>query len=123
MRKLDNQGWGFVMFLGFLAIFLFAILMIVYMVNDLSDNFNSNSHGNVVSDEIKMYKKYENIVKKAAMSSANGKYNINIDDLNISDTIKKQCDGYALKDSSGTSYNAYIKCGSYESTGYNSSYE
>lgn len=119
MFNLNNRGWGFVMFLGFMLMFMFAILMIVYMANEISGNFNSNKPGNVVSDDFKMYKKYENIVKKAATSMGNGRYNINIDDLDISDSIKKQCDGYALFDSNTNSYVPYLKCGNYESDGYN----
>ncbi|MBO5376304.1 MAG: hypothetical protein J6A52_05570 [Bacilli bacterium] len=118
MFNLNNRGWGFVMFLAFLCILLFAILMIVYMANEFSDSFSSRKESTLVSEDYKNYKKYENIVKKAANSSANGKYNINIDDLDISDIIKKQCDGYVLYNSNTNSYVPYLKCGNYMSAGY-----
>ena len=88
------------------------------MANEFSDKFNSNKQENVISDDFKIYKKYENIVKKAAVSSANGRYKINIDELDISDSIKKQCDGYVLFNSNINSYVPYLKCGNYESDGY-----
>lgn len=125
MKKLDNHGWGFIMFLSFLFIFMIALLMVVYVVNELELGFSSDRPKDVTYSQYENYKSYEKKIKSAALvyAKTNGYVDyINIGVLKIDNKIKSACDGYALLDSSGNSYTAYIKCGNYESSGYSSNY-
>lgn len=125
MKKLDNKGWGFFMFLAFIIVFMLALLMIVYMVNEFEGGLSSKRGKDVTYSQYERYKNYEKKVKKAAESYAkiNGYFDIiNIGDLEIGNSIKSECHGYAQLDSTGKSYIPYLKCGNYESEGFSPSF-
>lgn len=126
MFKLNDCGWGFVSFLAYLFLFFLALLMILYTVNDLEDGLSSEKRGNVSYSEYEVYNRYEETIEESAMNYKN-KNNffefINILDLDVSETIKTKCSGYVRYDYDSECYNAYIKCGSYETSGYNAQYE
>ncbi len=51
--KLNNKGWGIVVFLLFLLMFFAFLLLIAIMVNKLNDEFNQNLQGSIVEiDEL-----------------------------------------------------------------------
>ena len=48
MKKLDNKGWGFGIFIFFIIVFLIVLLVIALMVNDFEDGI-SNKKSNDIS--------------------------------------------------------------------------
>jgi len=121
MKKLNNHGWGFVMFIFFLGILAIALLMVVSMVNDFGAGFSSSRGKNVTYGQYQRYKRYEREVASAAYSYSATHGNsddINISLLNIDNDIKSECSGYASYDESSNGYVAYLRCGNYKSEGY-----
>lgn len=118
MKKLDNGGWGFIMFIIFIFLFLLAILTVAYTVNDFERGLSDSKSDSLVS-KYETYRKYENIIERTA-----NKYSqefpecININDLNINTAIKNECTGYASINIDKESYSAYLKCGNYETVGF-----
>lgn len=121
MNKLDNRGWGFVMFIFFLGILAIALLMVVSMVNDFGAGFSSRRGKDVTYGQYQRYKRYEREVVSAAYSYSATHGNIdsiNISLLNIDNDIKSECVGYVQYESVSNGYVAYLRCGNYRSEGY-----
>lgn len=116
---LNNKGWGFVTFLFFIGLFLLALLMIIFTVNDMGDDYSS--YGKNKSSNYDIFKDYEKSIVNAAnlYIKENGFFEyIALDSLDVSDSIKSRCEGYASYDSSLSEYVGYINCDEYVSDGY-----
>ena len=121
MIKLDNRGWGYVMFLFFLGVLVVALFMVVYMVNDFEKGISRKKEKTIYYSQYQRYRRFEREVSSSAMiySQKHGIYNqINILNLDIEDDIKKECIGYASYDNKDSIYVAYLKCDSYQTEGY-----
>lgn len=120
MNKLDNKGWGFTMFIVFLCILLSAILMVVYVVNNFETGLSPRRGDNLTYSQYETYRRYEKVVSKAASNYAKNEMleYINIEDLELSDTIKYECIGYVLLNDDSDAYTSYLRCGNYESSGF-----
>lgn len=57
--RLNNKGWGFVTFLFFIGLFLLALLMIIFTVNDMEDDYSSYKKNN--SSDYDTFKGYEKV--------------------------------------------------------------
>lgn len=120
MKKLDNKGWGFTMFIVFLCILLLAILMVVYVVNNFETGLSSKRGDNLTYSQYETYRRYEKVVSKEASNYAKNtvlEY-INIQDLELSDIIKSECIGYAILNDDSDTYTSYLRCGNYETSGF-----
>ena len=122
MRKLNNNGWGFVMFLFFLGVLGVALFMVVYMVNEFESGFSSNERQNVTYSQYQRYVRYEREVANAAanyakVSDISSNY-INISELEIDNDIRSECVGYVFFDEKTMTYIPYLKCGNYQTEGY-----
>lgn len=131
MKNIDNKGWGLAIFVAYIGIFFGAILLVSY----IADKNNLGADGNIqmTSDKtlIQQYKEYEREVKSIAESYQKEKYPeiknedsiyININKLDIRDTILHRCTGYVIISNKNGIYSTepYIKCGSYRTSGYSS---
>lgn len=121
MKKLDNRGWGLGMFIGFIVIFIIAILIVAYLVNNVEKGLSPKRGENLSYSEYEHYHKFEKVVSSAASDYAlkNTRFDyINIEDLEISDEIKDKCLGYVLYNYSDNEYDAYLRCENYETEGF-----
>ncbi len=132
MMKLNNRGWGLGMFLAFIFIFFLAIIMIIVVSRQYEFGLVENTNNEVNPNEKVKYVNYEKSVKDASAIYAAKKYSdmsdgetfyVSINNLNVSSAIKNNCDGYSkiTKSEGVISHSAYIRCGSYITSGYNSS--
>lgn len=111
------------MFILFMAIFFVSIITVIYMINNFNEGLSPRRSEGVSYSQYETYKRYEKIIKKNVDNSSYAEDKIkviNIDNLDISNAIKTQCQGYALYDFS--SYNIYLKCGNYKTSGFMSKY-
>lgn len=138
MFKLNNKGWGIGIMFLFIGIFFFAILIIAVISTKygLTDKTKSNIHNNnqtIIETTNDKYLEYEQIIGRSAADYVNRNYSevnnqdimyININQLNIDQEIKQNCNGYVkVGKSNGTNYyNPYIKCNNYQTDGYNEEY-
>lgn len=141
--KLNNNGWGLRVAILFIMLFIFCLLFSVTMIkkwglesNDMIIDNKSNStekKTDEVSDEY--YVDLETSVYEAIQQYINdnpkvieNKTNevVNIKKLisfgylqSLTDENNKQCSGYVeITNDTAVTYNAYIKCNKYSTSGY-----
>lgn len=130
MFKLNNRGWGLGMFLAFIGIFFLAIVMIIVVSRQYDLGLVENVDNSVTPNDKVKYVNYEKAVKEASAvysskiltNIQNGDiFYVDINNLDVSDTIKSTCDGYSkiVKKDGTILHYAYIKCGNYSTSGYN----
>ena len=130
MYKLNNRGWGLGVFLVYMFVFILAIFIITVLIN--KNGLGSNSENIMTTEEERTleYEKYEQIVRDSAIDyreenypyiSDEEEFKINITLLDIPNEITRKCEGYVIieKNSEGYNYSPYLKCGSYNTPGYN----
>ena len=128
MKKLDNKGWGLVVFLIFIFIFFFTILLISFLANKngIGPQDTNNNYNNI---DTKDYTQFETKVKISAMKYQEMNYPniengdifyINISKLELSDEIKNSCTGYVKlgKVNGNYIYEPYLSCDNYTTSGY-----
>ena len=129
MLGLNNKGWGLGVFLVFIGVFFVAIILVTYVANKNGMGSGTNYYFENNNTLLKKYKEYETIIKERAIVYQEQNYSfiddgdifyVNINKLDVSDTIKSDCDGYAKigKENGIYIYEPYLKCGNYTSNGY-----
>jgi ArsR family metal-binding transcriptional regulator len=113
MDRLDNKGWGiFDMFL-MSGIILIAVLVVVISMNEIT-NFDDTKvvSNNEYSLETELKQAAKNYYNKTDDTSDVVSVNL----LELQNYINKTtCTGYVVK---SENYKPYIKCGVYETKGY-----
>ena len=61
MRKIDNSGWGLIMFILFMAIFFVSIITVIYMINNFNEGLSPRRSEGVSYSQYETYKRYEKI--------------------------------------------------------------
>ncbi len=133
MKKLNNKGWGLTVFLIFIFIFFFTILLIAYLANKngIGPQDSTNNYNDINSIN---YKEYEREVREKAVIyqesyypeiSEGDNFYVNINKLDIDSKIKISCTGYVKLGRSMFSYTyePYLNCGKYVTSGYNSNFD
>ena len=128
MKKLDNKGWGLVVFLVFIFIFFFAILLISFLAskNGIGPRDTGNNYNEIKTND---YEDYETQVKRSAINYQEERYPnidegdvfyVNISKLNLSSEIRNSCTGYVKlgKINGNHIYEPYLSCGTYTTSGY-----
>lgn len=138
MKKLNNKGWGLATFVTILAVLFLALLVVVFLVNYFDTGLRNKNPNNLIfdipePDKVHNYPAYEGDLIERAKSyklrnninlEEGQSYNISVRELgNLSGY--EHCRGYVTIDrlNERDSYQAFINCGSYQSNGYNSSFE
>ena len=150
--KLNNRGWGLqAMLVGVLVLMIALVIIAVLIQNTFNNimepinNENQQTENNDKDDNEK-YESYEEIegaIVSAAKKYQKKYYSDILDGEKISVTLKNLqeeklideiidiedsdnvCSGYAIfiNDDNKIIYNAYIKCGNYETIGYQDFYD
>ncbi|MGM9834581.1 MAG: hypothetical protein ACI31M_02220 [Bacilli bacterium] len=138
MLKLNNKGWGMSTMIVCTSLILVALLITSFYVirlysqiDDITDSSNSTEEEKI---DYSVYHKMEtdlgngavNYLKELSINLNDLSYNITYETLKTHNFVNKfvdiktnkECIGYVVVDNNYR-YDAFIKCDSYETEGYN----
>lgn len=137
--KLNNRGWGLGVFLGFLAMFIFCIMVAginSYRLGLSLENNNIYFDETVENNNESNKKSLESRIISASMNYKRNNYSnmsngqtviVKISKLKDNNYISSSdgCSGYVeIKNNNGDeNYNVYLKCDNYITEGYNSEFD